>query len=344
MQKLADTGCQVVCIAFSTNLRTYDDPDFTWGDANREMVTDDEIRHAIDLARENGMKVVMKPVVNCRDGVWRAWIRFYRPTTPEEQAAGVAGVENPWGDEPGFLEGMTRDDAKWDAWWNNYSGFLKHYAGIAAEKDVQLFCLGCEMNSTEEFEDHWRKLIAEVRAIYSGPITYDINHGRERELTWWDAVDVASISAYYQVPPPAGTTVEEAVLSTTPKSEIVATLEQMKHELAKLSTDINKKILFIETGVTNVRGCARYPWSHPNAFPDVPLDEIEQANYYAAMFETFWDEPWFLGFCWWDWPARLYPKDAAHRNRGFSIYGKQAEAVLREWYGKPSPQGRPAGE
>jgi hypothetical protein len=299
------------------------------------MVSDDEIRHAIDLARDNGLRVILKPVVNCDDQVWRAWIRFYRPVTDEERAQGITGEFDPWGEEPRRRDGYVKDMAKWETWWQNFGGFLIHYAHIAAEKEVEAVCLGCEMNSTEEFEARWRDLIARVRDVYGGQITYDVNHGREREVAWWDAVDFISTSAYYAVPPPQGVAVEEAILKTTSKSDIVAELERVKDELTAVSAKWQKPILFIETGVTNVRGCARYPWSHPYAEIESPLDETEQANYYEAMFEVFWEEPWFMGFAWWDWPARLYSRDRASANRGFSVYGKQAEEVVRAWYAKP---------
>ncbi len=335
MQRLAATGADCVCIAFATTMATVETPRFTWSDENPRMATDDEIRHAVDLARENGLKVILKPVVNSDDGVWRAWVKFYRPVTAEERAAGVAGELDTWADEPVMREGQTRDLAKWDQWWQSFRGFLLHYAKIAEEENVEMLCLGCEMNSTEEFADRWRELIAEIRDIYHGAITYDVNHGRENQVAWWDAVDVISVSAYYQVPPPEGQTIEEAIKSTTPKSEILAQLVKNKQELADLSAKFDKPILFIETGVTNVRGCARYPWSHPDAKLGDPIDQQEQVNYYEAMFEAFWDEPWFMGFAWWDWPAQLYEKADADEHRGFCIYGKPAEEVVRTWYAKP---------
>ena len=70
-------------------------------------------------------------------------------------------------------------------------------------------------------------------------------------------------------------------------------------------------------------------------FGDRPIDQAEQANYYQAQFQTFWNEPWFMGWCWWQWPAHLYKKEDAARDREFCIYGKQAEGVVREWYAKP---------
>lgn len=335
MRKLAETGADTVCIAFAPNLKTYNTPRFTWGDDNPQMVTDDEVRHAIDLARENGMRVILKPTVNCEDQTWRAWIKFYRPLNAAERDAGVTGVEDPWGDKTVFREGEAVDEAAWAEWWTHFGDYLEHYAKIAAEKKVDAFCLGCEMNSTETFADEWRDVIRRVRAVYDGPLTYDANHDRERLVPFWDEVDFLSVSAYYPVAPPEGVTEEEAAATTTPKSEILAALRGVRDELRVLHQEYQKPILFIETGVTNVRGCARYPWSHPDAELGSPIDQQEQVNYYEAMFETFWDEPWFKGFAWWDWPARLYASDDAGKNRGFCVYGKQAEGVVREWYGKP---------
>ncbi len=87
MKKLADTGADCVCIAFATTQATSETPHFDWAEKNPQMATDDEIRQAVDLARANGLKVILKPVVNCAD-VWRAWIKFYRPTTAAERGAG----------------------------------------------------------------------------------------------------------------------------------------------------------------------------------------------------------------------------------------------------------------
>lgn len=334
LRELAETHANWVCIAFSTNLRRHDDPSFSWGAENSRMVSDDEIRRAIDLAREQGFQVILKPVVNCRDGVWRAWIRFFRPMTAAECAAGTESAYDPWGEDPGVREGMVRDVDAWNTWWNNYQKFLVHYARIAEEKQVELFCIGCEMNSSEEFSDRWREAISQVRAEYHGPLTYDCNHGREDRPSWWDAVDVIGVSAYYAVPPTEGQSIEEAASQTTPKEEIVAELVKVRTRLAEINKKWGKPILFIETGVTSVRGCARYPWEYLREATGVPIDQQEQVNFYEAMFEVFWHEPWFIGYAWWDWPARLYPADRADEDRGFCVYGKRAEKVLTQWYGK----------
>jgi hypothetical protein len=335
MKKLAGTTCECICLAFGTSMKTFDTPEIPYGDKNSTMVTDDEIRRAIDLAQAGGMKVILKPVVNCDDNTWRAWIRFFRPISDDERAKGISGEMDRWSAKPKMREGEVKDLEKWDRWWNDFEGFVIHYAKIAEEQHVSALCLGCEMNSTEEFEEHWRKLIRDVRKVYGGLITYDVNHGNENNPQWWDAVDFISVSAYYPVPPRGGQSIAEAVQQTTPVDEIVQALQGPKKQLKQLSAKWHKSILFIETGVTNVRGCARYPWAHIDEHLDSPLDETEQANYYEAFFQVFWDEPWNMGFTWWEWPPRLYDPSGAAQDRSFSIFGKQAEGVVRRWYAKP---------
>ena len=56
LEKLADTGTEWVCIAFGPNMKSYDTPEILYGDANPRMITDDELRHAIDVARARGSR------------------------------------------------------------------------------------------------------------------------------------------------------------------------------------------------------------------------------------------------------------------------------------------------
>lgn len=337
MKRLAETGAQWVCIAFGASMKTSTTPEIRWGDKYDNMVTDDEIRHAIDLARENGMKVILKPVVNPDDGVWRAEIKFTKPDPNEASSADKA--TNSSGDATAKKPAppkQVKDLDAWNRWWQDYSAFIVHYAKLAEEKHVEIYCLGCEMNSTEEFVDQWRKLIADVRKVYTGLLTYDVNHDSEDNVHWWDAVDFISISAYYAVRPANNRPMDEAIKETTPVSEIVAGLDRIKKRLAKISAKWQKPILFIETGVINARGFARYPWSHSDEHPDSPIDEQEQANFYEAMCQAFWNELWFMGFTWWEWPAQLPDANRTADSRTFSVDGKQGEAVMRQWYAKPA--------
>ena len=43
-------------------------------------VSDDELKGMIDYAKELGMRVALKPTVNCKNGTWRAHVNFLTKT------------------------------------------------------------------------------------------------------------------------------------------------------------------------------------------------------------------------------------------------------------------------
>ena len=169
MAKMLDVGVTWAGIAFaalqertfSTEIQWREDP----------VVTDDEVRWAIREAKRLGMKVVLKPVVNVSDA-WRGHISFFDWDVPGEPS--------------------------WTQWFASYTEYIVHHAHIAEEEGVEMFCVGCEMVQTDKRADEWRALVAEVRAVYGGLITYNCDKYQEDSVTWWDAVDVLSSSFYYK--------------------------------------------------------------------------------------------------------------------------------------------------
>ena len=297
MRLMAQTGSTWACIAFTARMPTRGTPEILFGDANPRMVTDDEIRGAVRLARASRLKVILKPVVDPADGAWRGTIEFKTADGKEDTAA-------------------------WDKWWKAYEAFLLHYAAVAQAEACELLCIGCEMGITERFEGQWRGLIAKVRQVYRGPLVYNVNHGGEDRPQWWDAVDIIGVSAYYPVGAKDDTSLERMLKAWA----------AVRERLRALSAKYRRPVLFIEVGVRSARGCSTMPWDWGHR--DLPYDGDEQARFYESAFRTFFNEPWFCGFAWWDWPARLYPKEQAAGNRGFCCYGKPAEQVLRTWYAK----------
>ncbi|GBD93886.1 hypothetical protein BMS3Abin05_01481 [bacterium BMS3Abin05] len=308
MQKLAETNSNTVCIAFAASMDTPGSTEILWGKKNPDMVTDSEIRHAVQLARENHLKVILKPMVNIKDGTWRARIKFNTKSGEKDLKA-------------------------WGKWWKEYNAYIIHYAKLAQETQADMFALGCEMNSTEGFKEQWLNLIRSVRKVYSGRLTYNVNHDRLNQVNWWSAVDVISISAYF----PVGA-VDSAASGKTVKKEdtsvtgMAARWKIIRKTLEQLSRKWNRPIFFIETGMANGKHFAMTPWISPN--DSTVDDEGEQARFYEALLKSFWYEPWFIGVTWWDWPARLYSAEQAHKNIGFCVYGKEAEKVVRKWYSK----------
>lgn len=132
---------------------------------------DSELTDLICYARDEGLRVFLKPTVNCLDGTWRAYIRFF--------------------DEDVSCE------PKWSEWFAAYTDFQLHYARIAQETGCEMFLAGCEMVMTEHREEEWRRLIAEIRSEYSGLVSYNTDKYQEHNVAWWDCVDVIASSGYY---------------------------------------------------------------------------------------------------------------------------------------------------
>ena len=165
------TGCNAIILpvtawqehAYSTRMDS-EGPD---------VMDEADVRAVCALARELGLKVILKAMVNCRDGYWRAYIRFFDQHVPTE---------------PGW--------ADWFAAWEDH---VCRVADMAEKNAADLLCVGCEMVGTDHREAQWRRLIAAVRQRYHGPITYNCDKYQEEHICWWDAVDIMSSSGYYPI-------------------------------------------------------------------------------------------------------------------------------------------------
>ncbi len=293
-EALMETGINWVCLAFSVKQKTYSSTEIFFD--YRRSVPDLEIVSTVEHFKKNNVKVCLKPMIDTEDGVWRALINF--PDTT-----------------------MFEEDKYWKAWFEFYKAYILHYAEIAEYTHCEMLCLGCEMLGTERKEAYWRDLIAAVRKIYSGKLTYNTNHGHEDEAAWYDAIDYIGTSAYYKVAKEGGASAEE----------MKAEWEKIAEKLEKTSERVKKPIIFMEIGCRSARGCATMPWDFMRK--EFPHDEDEQANFYESCLSTFFDKAWFAGIFWWDWSPVIYetPEEAAKDN-DFNIHLKKAEDVIKKYY------------
>ena len=292
MERLASNGLNWICIPVNAWQETFASTK-VFCDYERTQ-TDDDVIFAIKKAKSLGLKVCLKPMVNCFDRAWRARIDF--PS------------ENP---------------EYWDKWFRSYTAFMLHYAAIAEKTGCEMLCTGCEMAGMDKQSDRCRKMIAEVRKVYGGIIMHNINHGDELRFDWLEAVDVIGISAYYPVTDESDRSLER----------MIKEFEKRTVVLEKAHKHYGKPIMFAEIGMRNEQGCSQYPWDFHNR-PEKPSDEQEQADFYEAAMTSTWNKDWFCGYFWWDWKAVLPPIEKAKYNRDFTIYDKKAEQVLKKWYSK----------
>lgn len=86
--------------------------------------------------------------------------------------------------------------ADWDLWWRNYTAFNVRLARLAQEGGVEWFSVGTEMASTHRFPDRWRALVAEVRTVFHGKVTYSVNFDSHDSFTFGDCLDVIGMNTY----------------------------------------------------------------------------------------------------------------------------------------------------
>lgn len=165
------TGSNTVTLAFIAYQETAfsEEIDFT----GSHMPTDDEVKEMIRYAHALDMQVILKPMVDCKDGIWRARIDFF-------------DIEEPC-------------ETSWRGWFTHYNAYITHYAAIAEEEQCEMLLIGCELVQSERKELYWRKLIKKVRAIYKGMISYNTDKYQEDHVKWWDALDAISSSGYYPI-------------------------------------------------------------------------------------------------------------------------------------------------
>jgi hypothetical protein len=174
----------------------------------------------IKMAKENGLKVMLKPHVWVRGEGWTGDFKL----SSEEQ---------------------------WKEWESHYSNYILNYANVADRMGVEMLCIGTEYRTpAKERPEFWKRLTKEIRAIYGGKITYASNWDNYENITWWSEVDYIGIDAYFPLAEGANPTMEEIREGWNP----------LKQNLSAFSKKWKKPILFTEYGFQSADGAAGKHW------------------------------------------------------------------------------------
>lgn len=208
-----------------------------------------------------------------------------------------------------------RDESRFDAWFEDYRSWMLHYARFAQSQGVEVLSIGNELAGLTIREDAWRDLIAQVRRIYRGPVTYAAHWERELEqIAFWDALDYIGVNFYFPI----------AQAGASPQSDSPEILAAMRR-ISRAQSDFQKPVLFTEVGFPALATAASRPWEENSSALDAEL----QSRCYAVWLEEFSQAPDVKGLFWWKWPShgRGSPFDPSHRP-----LAKPALRVLGEWF------------
>ena len=297
LQNLKDTGANSVTLVLQFMQDSQNSSSVYPRDT---MPSSAALGSVIDYAHSLGLSVILAPHVDAWSGVWRADI-------------------NP---------------ADRNAWFASYVSQLTPIAQTAQAHGAEALVVGTELitlSANDQYADntpHWRNLIAQLRGIYSGKLSYSANWGgpgwtdEKNRIAFWDALDYAGIDAYHN-------------LGGEYYNNSVDSLKQYwagqdANDIQPFWQRIGKPIVFGEIGYKSTTGAHTQPWNSGH-YDGVNL--TEQANDYSALFSYWADSPELSGVQLWDWSSD--PNAGGSGDAGYTPQHKPAQDVMKTWWQPP---------
>lgn len=257
---------------------------FTNDKPGGDTPTEESLKHAIESCHKLGLRVMIKPHVDPRTDEARVNI------IPSEK------------------------------WFDSYKEFALRYAVFAQENNVEIFSVGTELEGTtfDAWTHRWKEIIAEVRGVFQGVLTYSANWTEYKEVPFWADLDCVGIDAYFPLTGKDDPSLEELTAAWN------KTTDEIEKWLAENGL-LDKGVILTEIGYTSSDGTNRQPWVAISSRED----QQEQADCFEAMFEVFGKKPWFKGYYLWQ-----YMPQERWSPLGFTINNKKAEEVVKKWIEK----------
>ncbi len=180
----------------------------------------------IDMARERGLKVLVKPhLAHWGSGFsWRGDIRF------------------------GERETEQRFFAQYTAW-------IRKMAEACTDADA--FCVGTELDGTTHDQAAWRSIIAAVRDETDAHLTFASNWDSYTRIRFWDALDCIGVQAYF--PLVNDREVPKGTLPTV--SQLDAGWDRVLKRLHRFAEPLDRPVVFTELGYDASDRAAHEPWA-----------------------------------------------------------------------------------
>ncbi len=86
---------------------------------------------------------------------------------------------------------------EWNIFFIEYQTWIVQMATLAEAEQAEVFCVGLEFSFAQKYDVRWRRIIAAVREVYHGKVTYGANWNEYAEVKFWDALDYLGVLAYF---------------------------------------------------------------------------------------------------------------------------------------------------
>jgi hypothetical protein len=219
------------------------------------------------------------------------------------------------------------------AFFASYKVEIVHLATVAQAGGVETFAIGNEMSSLSgaAYRSCWVDLIAAVREVYHGELTYAAATDEAIHVGFWDQLDTIGVNTYPPLTASTTPTVQDLVDAWTsvPFNPYYAASFDYKSPvdfLHSLALQYGKPLLMTEVGYRSVDGTAMAPGSWTGSGT---ADVMEQADAYNAFFQV-WSAhggSWLKGAELWQWDL-----SNKYSSTGYSVMGKPAETIVSQYF------------
>lgn len=281
----ADGATMVALVPFLWQAKP-DSPDIVRGGD----MSDDALRAGIRAARAAGLKVMIKPHI---------WV--------PERWAGAVGMAS---------------DADWITWFSRYQTEIVRLARIAAEEKAEYFSIGTEASQSTE-RPEWADVIAAVRAVFPGKLTYSAHWSEEvARFPFWDRLDAVGVTLY---PVLGGDTDPDAW-----RASMTAEIDPV----IAVANRVGKPVWVTEIGLRSATGATARPWESAEERTATPAGDL-QADVLAVWYEVL-NRPEVGQILVWRWITN--PDAGGTTDTDFTVQNKPAQVLLScLWHGRCDP-------
>lgn len=260
--------------------------------------TDAVVERVLERARALGLEVLLFPI-----------LRLEYTVTPQEWRGSI----------------RPRDP---EAWWESYRAFILKFARLARAHRATLLCVGSELGSMDTDPTPWAPLLREVRAIYPGKLVYSANWDHYDKVRLWNLVDLAGLSAYYQLTGPQERPTLERLIHAWREVRVQISRWRVQIEPGdegSADDPAGMPMIFTELGYHSQQGTSAWPWDES---ADRPVSLEEQRRAYRAFVRVWDGVPYLEGVYFWNWFGYGGPQ-----SREYCPRGKPAAAEICRWFG-----------
>jgi hypothetical protein len=260
---------------------------------HRNRTDDSTVLSPIKEAKKRALKVMLKPHI----GYWGS--RF---------------------DWRGSIAFEKEED--WQRFFKDYEDFIVTQAKMAQSGGADLFCVGVEYKATLGRDKDWRRIIAAVRKVYKGKVTYAANWDSYQRVTFWDALDFIGVQAYFPL----------SNKENPSAADISAGWDSQFKSIKAYAASKKKKVIFTELGYNRSSQAAAKPWEHQGGGPNAAAIKLRCMKVALARVEK---ESFIESVFLWKWfPNKI------NTSRNFNLQYKEMKSLIKTIWTAPKAKNK----